>query len=145
MFFSLWAKCWTYLLEPKTPRCGHLRQTGRRPRLRLYPPSSRQAPWRIGSRRAARTRRRSTLARPRRPFLWREYSSTTISARPLCCGAGCAQDYPPAGIAAVPRVVLESALSRSDFPDHHVIAEELTENVIDLEGHDLVVVPLGHT
>jgi glyoxylase-like metal-dependent hydrolase (beta-lactamase superfamily II) len=26
-----------------------------------------------------------------------------------------------------------------------VIAEELTENVIDLEGHDLVVVPLGHT
>jgi glyoxylase-like metal-dependent hydrolase (beta-lactamase superfamily II) len=29
--------------------------------------------------------------------------------------------------------------------DHLVIAEELTENVIDLEGHDLVVVPLGHT
>jgi glyoxylase-like metal-dependent hydrolase (beta-lactamase superfamily II) len=26
-----------------------------------------------------------------------------------------------------------------------VIAEELNENVIDLEGHDLVVVPLGHT
>ena len=26
-----------------------------------------------------------------------------------------------------------------------VIAEELTENVIDLEGHDLVAVPLGHT
>jgi hypothetical protein len=26
-----------------------------------------------------------------------------------------------------------------------VIAEELTENVIDLEGHALVVVPLGHT
>jgi len=29
--------------------------------------------------------------------------------------------------------------------DHLVIAEELTENVFDLEGHDLVVVPLGHT
>ncbi len=29
--------------------------------------------------------------------------------------------------------------------DQLVIAEELTENVIDLEGHDLVVVPLGHT
>ena len=26
-----------------------------------------------------------------------------------------------------------------------MIAEELTENVIDLEGHNLVVVPLGHT
>ncbi len=37
----------------------------------------------------------------------------------------------------------------SRFPgqisDHLVIAEELTENVIDLEGHNLVVVPLGHT
>jgi glyoxylase-like metal-dependent hydrolase (beta-lactamase superfamily II) len=29
--------------------------------------------------------------------------------------------------------------------DHLVIAEELTDNVIDLEGHNLVVVPLGHT
>jgi glyoxylase-like metal-dependent hydrolase (beta-lactamase superfamily II) len=29
--------------------------------------------------------------------------------------------------------------------DDLVIAEELTENVFDLEGHDLVVVPLGHT
>lgn len=29
--------------------------------------------------------------------------------------------------------------------DHLVIAEELTENVIDLDGHDLVAVPLGHT
>ena len=29
--------------------------------------------------------------------------------------------------------------------DRLVIAEELTENVIDLEGHDLVAVPLGHT
>lgn len=29
--------------------------------------------------------------------------------------------------------------------DHLVIAQELTENVIDLEGHDLVAVPLGHT
>src|SRR6266478_4432845 len=29
--------------------------------------------------------------------------------------------------------------------NHLVVAEELIENVIDLEGHDLVVVPLGHT
>jgi glyoxylase-like metal-dependent hydrolase (beta-lactamase superfamily II) len=29
--------------------------------------------------------------------------------------------------------------------DHLVIAEELTENVMDLDGRDLVVVPLGHT
>ncbi len=29
--------------------------------------------------------------------------------------------------------------------DHLVIADELTENVIDLEGHGLVAVPLGHT
>src|ERR1700751_4136023 len=29
--------------------------------------------------------------------------------------------------------------------NHLVIAEGLTENVMDLEGHDLVVVPLGHT
>ena len=29
--------------------------------------------------------------------------------------------------------------------EHLVIAEELTDTVIDLEGHDLVVVPLGHT
>ncbi len=26
-----------------------------------------------------------------------------------------------------------------------MLAEELTENVLDLEGHDLVVLPLGHT
>src|SRR2546429_9964443 len=29
--------------------------------------------------------------------------------------------------------------------DQPVLAEELTDNVISLEGHDLVVVPLGHT
>jgi glyoxylase-like metal-dependent hydrolase (beta-lactamase superfamily II) len=29
--------------------------------------------------------------------------------------------------------------------DHLVIAEELTDNAIDLEGYDLVAVPLGHT
>ena len=29
--------------------------------------------------------------------------------------------------------------------DHLEIAEELTESLIDLEGHDLVAVPLGHT
>jgi glyoxylase-like metal-dependent hydrolase (beta-lactamase superfamily II) len=31
------------------------------------------------------------------------------------------------------------------IPDRLVIADELEGNVIDLEGHDLVVVPLGHT
>jgi glyoxylase-like metal-dependent hydrolase (beta-lactamase superfamily II) len=31
------------------------------------------------------------------------------------------------------------------IPDRLVIAEELKRNVIDLEGHDLVVVELGHT
>ena len=31
------------------------------------------------------------------------------------------------------------------IPDRLVIAEELKENVIDLEGHDLVTVDLGHT
>src|SRR6266700_2111425 len=31
------------------------------------------------------------------------------------------------------------------IPDRLVIAEELTRNVIDLEGHDLVVVEVGHT
>ena len=35
--------------------------------------------------------------------------------RPPCCDAGCSQDYAPADIAAVPRVILESAFSRSDF------------------------------
>jgi glyoxylase-like metal-dependent hydrolase (beta-lactamase superfamily II) len=38
---------------------------------------------------------------------------------------------------------------QSRFPgqisDHLVIAEELTGNVVELEGHDLVAVPLGHT
>ena len=42
-----------------------------------------------------------------------------------------------------------SLLERPRFPgqisDHLVIAEELNDNVIDLEGHDLVVVALGHT
>jgi glyoxylase-like metal-dependent hydrolase (beta-lactamase superfamily II) len=33
----------------------------------------------------------------------------------------------------------------SQISHHLVIAEEMTENVIELEGHDLVVVPLGHT
>jgi len=33
----------------------------------------------------------------------------------------------------------------SQISDHLVIAEEVTEEVMDLEGHDLVVVPLGHT
>jgi glyoxylase-like metal-dependent hydrolase (beta-lactamase superfamily II) len=50
----------------------------------------------------------------------------------------------PAGIASGPRVILESAFS-GQISDRLVIAEELTENVIDLEGHDLAVAPLGHT
>ena len=33
----------------------------------------------------------------------------------------------------------------SQIPDRLVIAEELERNVIDLEGHDLVVVEVGHT
>jgi hypothetical protein len=33
----------------------------------------------------------------------------------------------------------------SQIADRLVIAEELAGNVIDLEGHDLVAVPLGHT
>jgi glyoxylase-like metal-dependent hydrolase (beta-lactamase superfamily II) len=33
----------------------------------------------------------------------------------------------------------------SQIPDRLVIAEELKGNVIDLEGHDLVAVELGHT
>ena len=33
----------------------------------------------------------------------------------------------------------------SQIPDRLVIAEELKRNVIDLEGHDLVVVEVGHT
>jgi glyoxylase-like metal-dependent hydrolase (beta-lactamase superfamily II) len=36
-------------------------------------------------------------------------------------------------------------LFRGQIPDRLVIAEELKQNVIDLEGHDLVVVELGHT
>src|SRR5437870_9319784 len=54
-------------------------------------------------------------ARPWRPFLRRQYSSRAISGHPLCCHAGCSQDYAPAGIATVPRVVLESAFPRPDF------------------------------
>jgi glyoxylase-like metal-dependent hydrolase (beta-lactamase superfamily II) len=33
----------------------------------------------------------------------------------------------------------------AQIPDNLVIAEGLTENVIDLEGHDLIAVELGHT
>jgi glyoxylase-like metal-dependent hydrolase (beta-lactamase superfamily II) len=33
----------------------------------------------------------------------------------------------------------------SQIPDHLVMADELSGTVLDLEGHDLVVVPLGHT
>jgi glyoxylase-like metal-dependent hydrolase (beta-lactamase superfamily II) len=44
--------------------------------------------------------------------------------------------------------VLEGVWKRafpSQIPDHIVIAEELKGNVIDLEGHELVAVELGHT
>jgi glyoxylase-like metal-dependent hydrolase (beta-lactamase superfamily II) len=67
--------------------------------------------------------------------------------------------FPDARFVAAPdvvKVMRQQASPRSlasfwnpRFPgqisDHLVIAEELTENVIDLEGHELVVVPLGHT
>jgi len=83
-------------------------------------------------------------ARPRRPFLWRQYVL---------------ERFPRARLVATPDVVKLCASKRRRSPpgrsgnplfpgqisDHLVIAEELTENVIDLEGHDLVVVPLGHT
>jgi glyoxylase-like metal-dependent hydrolase (beta-lactamase superfamily II) len=47
---------------------------------------------------------------------------------------------------ASPDVVanLWSALFPDQIPERLVIAEELEGNVIDLEGHDLVVVELGH-
>jgi glyoxylase-like metal-dependent hydrolase (beta-lactamase superfamily II) len=38
-----------------------------------------------------------------------------------------------------------SAFFPGQIPDRLVIAEELKRNVIDLEGHDLVVVEVGHT
>src|SRR5260370_27433704 len=38
-----------------------------------------------------------------------------------------------------------SAYFPGQIPDRLMIAEELKRNVIDLEGHDLVVVELGHT
>src|SRR5207244_9826160 len=38
-----------------------------------------------------------------------------------------------------------SARFPGQIPDRLVIAEELKRNVIDLEGHDLVVVEVGHT
>ena len=69
------------------------------------------------------------------------------------------QRFPRARLVATPDVVKimrqqasPQALAsfwNARFPgqisDRLVIAEELTENVIDLEGHDLAVVPLGHT
>src|SRR3989454_4180582 len=69
------------------------------------------------------------------------------------------QRFPRARLVATPEVVKMMRQQASPqslasfwtprFPgqlaDQLVLAEELTENVIDLEGHDLVVVPLGHT
>jgi glyoxylase-like metal-dependent hydrolase (beta-lactamase superfamily II) len=69
------------------------------------------------------------------------------------------QRFPRARLVATPEVVKMMRQQTSPqslasfwtprFPgqlaDQLVLAEELTENVIDLEGHDLVVVPLGHT
>ena len=69
------------------------------------------------------------------------------------------QRFPRARLVATPEVVEMMRQQASPqslasfwtprFPgqlaDQLVLAEELTENVIDLEGHDLVVVPLGHT
>ncbi len=67
--------------------------------------------------------------------------------------------FPGARFVAIPDVVKKMRQQASPqslasfwnprFPgqisDHLVIAEELSENVIALEGHDLVPVPLGHT
>jgi len=69
------------------------------------------------------------------------------------------QRFPRARLVATPDVVKTMRQQASPqslasfwtprFPgqlaDQLVLAEELTDNVIDLEGHDLVVVPLGHT
>jgi len=69
------------------------------------------------------------------------------------------QQFPRARLVATPDVVKMMRQQASPqslasfwtprFPgqiaDQLVLAEELTDNVIDLEGHDLVVVPLGHT
>ena len=69
------------------------------------------------------------------------------------------QRFPRAHLMATPEVVKmmrqqASPQSRASFwtprfpgqlADQLVIAEELTDNVLDLEGHALVVVPLGHT
>jgi len=75
-------------------------------------------------------------------------------------GAGTVLErFPSARFVATPEVVQKMRQQASPqslasfwnprFPgqisDRLVIAEELTENVIDLEGHDLVAVPLGHT
>ena len=47
------------------------------------------------------------------------FGVSTVLARfqnnPVCCDAGCTQGNAPASIAAVSRVVLECAFSRSDF------------------------------
>jgi len=69
------------------------------------------------------------------------------------------QRFPRARLVATPEVVKMMRQQASPqslasfwtprFPgqlaDQLVLAEELTENVMDLEGHALVVVPLGHT
>jgi glyoxylase-like metal-dependent hydrolase (beta-lactamase superfamily II) len=69
------------------------------------------------------------------------------------------QRFPRARLVATPDVVKMMRQQASPqslasfwtprFPgqiaDQPVLAEELTDNVIGLEGHDLVVVPLGHT
>src|SRR6266849_5671940 len=69
------------------------------------------------------------------------------------------QRFPRARLVATPEVVEMMRQQASPqslasfwtprFPgqiaDQLVLAEELTDNVIGLEGHDLVVVPLGHT
>jgi glyoxylase-like metal-dependent hydrolase (beta-lactamase superfamily II) len=69
------------------------------------------------------------------------------------------QRFPRARLVATPEVVetmrqqaappFLASFWESRFPgqlaDQLVLAEALTENVLDLEGHELVVVPLGHT
>src|SRR5437879_9084378 len=122
----------------------HLRQAGRRSGRRLHHRRADPCARGLGRGRGQEPDDGLRYSRPWRPFLRRQHSSRAISARGLCCHAGCSQDYAPAGIATAPRVVLESVFP-GQISAHLVIADELIENVIELEGHDLIAVPLGHT
>jgi len=101
---------------------------------------------------------------PRRSFLWRQYGSGAISRRPVCRAPGnrsrtVLARFPGARFVARPEVIKIMRQQASPeslatfwnprFPgqisSQLAIAEELAGNVINLEGHDLVSVPLGFT